>query len=362
LYPDWTTTQKDDLARMYAEIRNRRFPRAGVRGLRPVPPSPLPEAPTPSALDTSNNNLGTIFDDATAWRYFLAYIAHSLLVEIYQLVPWSLTDLSEAELYEVLTPIGLFEYRGRTTNDYRLEYAATPGDPLHVSQFIFTNAFIGADQRQTIGRLLDWCRGLRHFRGTYDAATAMEHWQYNGWPPVERVIAGTTHPQYGFGHWTTGCGGTTSFLKLVLRTVNIAIEAASGGGHTMPHFMHDNLYLSHGDDPYSYGLVTTPPIPIDELFIDQNTFTAWFDPNLPLQTRQDNVARQVAELALKYLTNSLLRLRCQDMANGITIEADSAVYKSYLSKYYTVSQLQAQNLWPRLDAKIAAMGGCGNIP
>jgi len=33
-----------------------------------------------------------------------------------------------------------------------------------------------------------------------------------------------------------------------------------------------------------------------------------------------------------------------------------------LYKIYSVSDLQAMNLWPRLDAAIAVRGGCGNIP
>lgn len=46
------------------------------------------------------------------------------------------------------------------------------------------------------------------------------HWQYRGWPPVERIISGTNDPVLGVRHWTAGCRGTSGFLRLVLRTTN----------------------------------------------------------------------------------------------------------------------------------------------
>ncbi|MDP2321298.1 MAG: hypothetical protein Q8O42_18405 [Acidobacteriota bacterium] len=362
-YPSWTIAQKDELAGMYAFLRRRRFPRLGLGRRRPVL-TPLSATPTPSAFDSTNTGLGTIFDHTTAWRYFLAYVAHSLLVDIFQLVPWSLDDLSPIQLREVLSNVGLFEHR-RPENDYRLEYGATPGDPLNLSQFLFTNALVGADRRETIGRLLQWSVRMRHFFGGFNPATALNHWQYNGWPPAERVISGTTHSQYGFGHWSGGCGAMVSFLKIVLRTVNIPVEAVGAGGHSMPHFMVENLYLSHGDDPYGTMMKSaTPPIPGDELFIDQGKFDAWFGQAISQTQRERNVARRVAELAVQYLPTALLGLRCTDLAQGVINDAASAVYTQVLplSRYYTVAELQALNLWGRLDTKIAALGGCANIP
>jgi hypothetical protein len=358
-YPNWTAAMKGDLARMYYNIRGRRFPRLGPGGRRPVLTT-LSATPTPSAFDTVG--LGIIFDNAIAWQYFLAYIAHSLMIEIFQLVPWSLNDLTEAQRNEVLAPIGLFEYFPQSS-DYRLEYAATPGDPLNVSQFLFSNSLIAGTQRETIGRLLQWSVRMRHFYGTYNPATALAHWGYNGWPPVERVIAGTTHPQNGFENWSGGCGAMVSFLKIVLRTVNIPVEKASADGHSTPHFMVEDLYLSHGDDPYGSIMKTTsPPIPIDELFLDRTAYDAWFGPAVAPAQQALNVGRRVFDLGVRYLPNSWLKLRCQDIAQGVTNDAASAVYTQDLSRFYTVAQLQALNFWPRLDAKIAAMGGCANIP
>lgn len=308
--------------------------------------------------------VGIGVDEATAWEYFLAYVAQSLVVEIAGLAPWSLRSYPADQLKRLLTTTGLFEYL-QNVNKYLLSNGATPGDPVRIYQFLSSNSFIGLNRRETIGRLLNWCRSnMRHFLGGFDTAGAQAHWQYNGYPPVERVISGTTHPQYGFAHWTAGCWGTSSFLKTVLRTVNIPVDHISADGHATPHFISENLYLSHGDDPYDGLLTTTPPIPLDELFIDQKTFADWFDWNLPPLTQQDNVGRRCVELALQHLTDWILKLRCNDLAQGVTNQAASSVYNDNslrLYKFYTVSELQAMNLWSRLDAKLTARGGCSNI-
>ncbi|SRR6266542_2009329 len=355
-YPNWTALQKGELAKIYYQIRSA-YRRSRVR----VFPG-LSEAPSFASLDQSG--LGTIYDHAVAWPYFLAYVAHSLVVEILGLVPWSLKSCSPEELDRLLTPTGL--YLRNTGSEYLLDEAATPGDPVRMYQFLASNGFLRPNRRETIGCLLDWCRvNMRHWYGGFNPAVAMAYWQYNGYPPVERVLAGTTHVQYGFSHWTLGCVGTTGFLCAVLRTANIPIEPMGAGGHSMPHFMSESLYLSHGDDPYDGMLTTIPPIPIDRLFIDENTFLGWLGPTVAAATQSDNVARQPKELALEYLTDWILRLRCQDIAQGVTDHATSAVYTENnlrLFKYYTVAGLEAMNLWDRLDMKIAAIGGCANVP
>ena len=41
--------------------------------------------------------------------------------------------------------------------------------------------------------------------------------------------------------------------------------------------------------------------------------------------------------------------------------SESEVYKIF-QEYYTVAQLDARTLWQRIDAELAARGGCGAIP
>lgn len=355
-YPTWSSAQKAQLATVYWQIRKGKFP-----GLSATPPMTYLSS---GMWEGVTAGVGIGVDETTAWNYFLAHVAQSLVVEIAGLAPWSLKSTPSDQRSLLLTTYGLFEYHS-SVNAHLLKIGATPGDPVRVYQFLATNKFIGLNRRETIGRLLDWCRAnMRHYVGGLDAAVAQAHWQYNGYPPVERVIAGTTHPQYGFAHWTMGCPGTTSFLKAVLRTVNVAVERVSADGHATPHFVGENLYLSHGDDPYDGLLTTTPAIPIDALFIDQTKFTAWFGSNVAPLTQQDNVGRRCTELALQYLTDWILKLRCNDLAQGVTNEAASSVYNDSslkLFKFYSLPDLQAMNLWSKLDAKIAAKGGCSSI-
>lgn len=60
----------------------------------------------------------------------------------------------------------------------------------------------------------------------------------------------------------------------------------------------------------------------------------------------------------------MLRYHCNDLAAG-RAPAQSQVFDPNaggLGCYYTVAELQAAGLWVRLDVKLAAIGGCGNVP
>lgn len=96
------------------------------------------------------------------------------------------------------------------------------------------------------------------------------------------------------------------------------------------------------------------------MLIDQAQYDAWFGPLVPPADRQKNVGRKVGELALVYLTPYLLRLHCNDLAAGRD-HAASTLAQAF-SQWYTVSQLESMNLWQNIEAKIASLGGCGNVP
>jgi len=366
-YPNWTSLQQAELADAFWRIK------AGTW---------TPLSATPSATYDWAAGESAI-SQADAWQYFVGYVAQSLCVELTPCWPWSILDLSADGLACLLDSRWFFEYEldlGQTAPTYRLRIQnvqsqtdwrfrpgpATPGDPRRVFSFLSTSGLIGASRRETIERLLDWCRwNLKHFAGGWDVANLQDHWQYAGWPPVERVISGTTHPQNGFGHWTAGCHGTVEFLRWVLRTVNIPVFARGSPTHSLPMFVSEGLNLAHGDDPYTRALKKPNPIPIGEYFIDVPTFEAWFDINMDPLQRSYNVGRRASELAVEYVTDWILRLRCADVANNVTDPAQSSVYTSpdlSLFRFYTVAELQATNLWTRLDAEIQARGGCANIP
>src|SRR5664280_1036466 len=142
-------------------------------------------------------------------------------------------------------------------------------------------------------------------------------------------------------------------IKEVLRPVNIPVDVVIIGGHWTPHFINEHKYLSHGDDPYALA----PEIPIGELPIDQATYDAWFvnNPN-PLH----NVGRRVMELTIQYLPKQLLWEYCLDGVQS-NDHASGRVYNNNFAPGYTVAELEAMQLWEKLAAKVAALGGCGNI-
>ena len=197
---------------------------------------------------------------------------------------------------------------------YKVIYYGMPASPDFSFQFLSDNNMIAQDRLRTIGNLVNWCRyNMKHFIGRFTAENAENHWQYRGTTPVSRVISGTMfHSSFWnaelFSHHTGGCWGTTAFLREVLRVVNIPVKRADAvpahGGHSLPYFMSEGKYLSHGDDPYDWG-IRNFPIPIEELFIDQATYDEWFGPNAPPPyvsgLRSVSVGRRASELTIKYM-------------------------------------------------------------
>jgi hypothetical protein len=367
-YRNWSQVQKLELRDAWARIVN-----GSHRPLSFTPKVGL-------TLDNGGELWSTKLSPQSAWKYFLAYVAQCLAIESRQSVPWSLRDYRAADLAYVLDSKSLFHYssallRYGVINQHSILDslgASQPGDPVLTYQSLRTLSLVGADRRDTIDRMLDWCRSnLAHFYGSFAPKNLFAHWQYQGWPPIDRVLSGTTHPQFGFRHWTAGCWGTAGFLRNTLRTVNIPVSLEPRDGHALPHFhlplaggATRDLYLSHGDDPYNSGWISTPPVPIAELPIDDARFQSWFGPNAALPPGGTNVGRQTVELAIRYLSNYLLRLHCGDLAAGRS-PAQSQVFDPQiggLGRYYTVAELQAQMLWQRLDDKITTLGGCGNVP
>jgi hypothetical protein len=367
-YSHWSTAQKQALKSAYNRVVNGTAPQLSF----------LPKVKL--VLNNAMEVFATRLPMSAAWKYFLYYVAQSLAVESRRLVPWSLRDYTPAQLAHLFNSNSLFYYSSGwdqyvvTSNHPSLPGmgASQPGDPVRTFAMLQALGLVGVDRVDTILRTLDWCRAnLVHFYGGDTSANYAAFWQYGGYPPIDRVLNGTTHQQYGFHHWTAGCWGTGGFLRNTLRTVNIAVSIEGRDGHALPHFhlprvfrTSTDLYLSHGDDPYNWGWISTPPVPIAALPIDDPTFQGWFGSNASLPPGGSNVGRQTVELSIQYLSNYLLRLRCGDIAAG-RAPAQSQVFDMQyggLGLYYTVAQLQAMNLWQNLDARIAALGGCANIP
>ena len=180
---------------------------------------------------------------------------------------------------------------------------------------------------------------------------------------MPRVIQGTlqtSQPELGIHCRTAACWGTTGFLCAALRAVNIPVKMLVNGGHAQPWFMADGLYLSHGDDPYNALTTAVPAIPASEIPIDQAKFSAWFGPGVSDADVDNNVGRRLLELALIYLPTYLLRRYCNDIADGNAPGAGQVF--NLFSPVYTLAELEEQFLWIKMDAKLASIGGCGQLP
>ncbi|HEY8245477.1 MAG TPA: hypothetical protein VII68_18570 [Casimicrobiaceae bacterium] len=328
----------------------------------------------------------TVLDGPTqAWPLYLAIVAQSLAAEIEGWVPWSLRGYADDALPHLLSGVKMFtrdtDDGGQNDSDHPGGYVlrgpdnmerCTPSHPTYVYKFLIDNDLVDNTPRATIGRVLDWCRAnLSHFQGQFTPQVAENHWQYRGYPPVRRIIEGTSllNPQNPGSvpppqHWTAGCWGTSAFLRSVLRSVNIPVTLVWRGSHTMPHFLGNGRYLSHGDDPYN--AFAHADYPAEQLLIGQVTFEGWFpfDPQASeaQQTADDatsslHVGRRVYDLAVWHFSDALLNYYCQDKASGAS-HANGVVFEKFASHGITLAQLEATQFWQRLDAEAAFRGIC----
>ena len=379
-WPAWTNAMKAQLRQAWLDARAWH-----ANGLTGFTGTFVEDPPPNQDLPGDSGWLRTVLDGPTQWwPLYLAHVAHCLAAEIGGWFAWSLRDCEPEMLEQLLSAVQMFrrdtDDGGAWDSDYPGGYVlggmqslekVTPSHPTFTYAFLKENNLVAPTATATIGRVLNWCRwNLAHYLGAFTAQNADYHWQYLGAPPMRRIIEGTKllDPQWvntfpDPEHWTAGCGGTSAFLRSLLRAVNIPVHPrVSGGGHMVPHFMAQNLYLSHGDDPYSSFAKTS--YPADLLLLDEATFKSWFpldppnDPQDPVNqaTALKNVGRRVIDLAVWHLSDQLLFYYCQDKFNGLD-HASGQVFAVF-DAHYTVAQLEATNLWERLEAAAAAAGKC----
>jgi len=352
-FPDWEPREVD---RLFVEYS------AAVSGT-PLPLSPEPLDPPPPAVhfdDDAGISKSYLFA-IDAKRSWLEHVANGLAVELCGRVPWSVAPYGADELAILFDSRQMFAYHAPTGHYCisRQDHGgrAVPAPPRLVSAFMADK--VGDDRVETIGNLIEWCRGMVHYMGRLYAWNAVAHWQYRGFPPTSRIIAGTprladeAHDSRGDSrimHRTAGCHGTSGFLRSVLRTVNIPVTQVFAGGHSLPHFPADGLYMSHGDDPYN-AKSKRETFPGEEILIDHATFTAWFRGGQDAAGMKANVGRAVTEACVRHAGVYLQNLHRRDVAAGLG-HAESSVFES-VRKYYTLESLEAQRLWERLDEKIS---------
>lgn len=310
-------------------------------------PSGLADPPPNLADYATTRKL--VFSPNDAWRFFCAHTAHSLALEIGSRVPWSIARYDASDLEQILHGGSLFWWDAGL-HGYELLLEVAPMPPERTWAFFRNNALVAGDRVGSIGRVLDWCRNHLGHAGD---GSALE----NAPQLVSNIIDGTLdarYPEYGVRHWTLGCGFTAAFLKSLLRSANVVAEKVFRGGHMSVHFTTDDLYLSHGDDPYSGETQCTPAFDAKLLLIDNATFTSWFGASVSQSTAEANVGRRTCELSVEYLSDYVLNLYYQDKAAG-TAARDGRLYRE-LERYYPDFSDLYPDLWHRMNAKLARLG------
>lgn len=376
-WPDWPASMKSRLRDAWMAARDWH-----AAGMRDYDGTPWTDPPPNQDADVDPPTTRTVLDGPTQARpWYYAQVGHCLAAEIEGWVPWSIRHYTVEQLEHLLAgPMIFVRDRDNATSwdadhpggyivgGVKSQEKATPSHPTFVYRFLATADLVGPTRLDTVGRVLDWCRAhLRHYFGSFTAANAEAHWQYRGWPPVRRVIEGTTPTDpglagFGHQHWTGGCWGTTAFLRSVLRSVNIPVLMLFRCGHALPAFGGIGRYLTHGDDPYN--LLAQADYPAKELLITKATFDAWFpfdpadaDNEADQATSCANIGRRPVDLAVWHFSDWLLDKHCADKAAGLA-HADGEVFATFAAKGYTLAELESTDLWVRLDAAALERGLC----
>lgn len=310
-WPSWSASQKNDLSVAYTDAYNWYF--SNYDGQDPIPTIPN----NMIILDGDDSPTVARIPGDDAWQLYVRWVAHALMVEMYHLVPWSVTTY-DAESLALLFDSSRFFKQGAGTyfntaaENYNFEPqrrfslgATLISAPIYTYKFLYGNSIMNAgvaDKRTAIKNMLTWCsNNMTHFYGSLTFGNANAHWQFYGPPPFVRVAEGTTSP-YGFSHWTAGCGGTSSFIGQALRAVNIPVQMAAvcEGHHYVPLFPTEGLFMDHGDDPYNQNFKNSGAS-TDVLLLDAPMFSTLFgisftSPDNPLNAPCANVGLTVINM------------------------------------------------------------------
>jgi hypothetical protein len=356
-YKDWPPAEKKRLDYTFAKA---------WRGL----PSGLPD-PLPNALPPGDDKYVRQFlSEQDALRLYFINIGWSLAFEMQHTVSWTILKYTPPELAVLFDSRQMFELAKqkdpKASPVYQLGTAVTgdslPAAPEVSVAFIRRHSLFGSNQLGTVSLLLGWCKGLTHFNGDSLMSNIRAHWHYNGCPPESRVISGTIYddgkskPSGVVFHFTAGCHGTSGFLRSVLRSINIPVENVHVAGHSLPYFPTLHLYMTHGDDPYNLLIRTMQPaLKPDLLLIGPARYEQLFGAKVSADQLKANVGARPRELALEHLPLALLKHYLDDQSGGKG-HADGEIAKEFAGEA-TVPQLEARNLWSRMDARIAELGG-----
>jgi hypothetical protein len=291
-WPSWSVLQKSQLATAFADAYQWYYYNY-ANGK-----DPIPTIPNNDIVNTGYSPGGTAICYVLpneAWDIFRRWVAHALFIEIYHIVPWSVTTYNAESLSLLFDSSRIMRMldQGRFVMGYD-NYGYSPqrhnlvgltliSAPIYTYKFLKNNnilpvpGIIATNKKTVIKNLLLWCsKNMSHMEGGSDFQNAINHWQYVGPPPFVKIVEGTTSP-LGFAHWTAGCGGTSSFLSHALRAVNIPVQLATvcDGFHYVPLFPTEKLFMDHGDNPYNSDFKNSG-LSTEVLLLNDVMFAAYF--------------------------------------------------------------------------------------
>ena len=293
----WSLSQQGDLEAAYQATRA-----WFTQGMPAVAMDPNGLTDTPANLhpNASQDSVTAMewLDAGYLWRLYTGHVALVLFQEIDQPLPWHLVDDTPETLRWLLdsrTMGWLIYSQTFKTGTYAAHVPALRADnlpqtafapPLWTYRWLKQAGLLGITRTETIGNVLQWMRlNMVHFYGTDTFGNMDAVWQYRGFPPLSRIVAGTVDARYpadGVQHWTAGCHGSVGFLNEVLRVVNIPVQPVWVSGHELACFVSERKYLDHGDDPYNAVVRGLPGVPILDLLIDEPTYQGRFSPDLAI--------------------------------------------------------------------------------
>jgi len=335
----------------------------------------------PMSTATADPNCVRSMTGQAGRTVFLAVVANSLAAELTEKYSWSITTYDPTELFQLLSQNEIMELEPgpkcpNVPSGYYIPETislVSPANPPFTASFFRTNHLIGANAAETIALLFQWEKQIKHAgviagHPELDDNLFLYYWGANTPPiPVAEIINGTTYagPSYmgiGFGHFTSGCGGTQAFMESVLRAVNIPLLPTwQSCGHSTPYFPTAGVAMTHGDDPYGReGWVTAypgfpAPKPIEYL-VSISEFKALFPSGQSVADCNTHIERRPADIAIQYGSDLLMQAYCQDQASGAT-QTNGQVF-AIMKTWYDLPTLQSKGLWTTLANKTAALNYC----
>lgn len=179
-----------------------------------------------------------------AFEIYLKYIAHALVLDQENLVPWKVTDFTPEEIGALWKSNNLFSFDS-INHLYQWTYESGGGikvlDPLPVFAFGTSLNSGFTTPREAIYRFLTWTRAyLNHTESSSKIKFQNPEFML--------------YPLPGEVHRTESCWATSGLLLEYSRALNIPIIRSTitlhNGIHSQFSYPSENIYVTHADDIY----------------------------------------------------------------------------------------------------------------